>query len=96
MAYDGSRYTVPPAFAGQAVSVSALGGQVVIRAGDAVIAEHREAAGPGQCVADPAHIAELWRFTNEHVRRPPHPAAPLIAAAPVQRVDLGLYEEVTA
>jgi transposase len=94
--YEGSRYSVPPAFAGKAVRVSALGGQVVIRAGDTVIAEHREAAEPGQCVADPGHIAELWKFTNEHVRRPPHPAAPLIAAAPVQRVDLRLYEEVTA
>ena len=81
VAYEGSRYSVPPSFAGKAVRVSALGGQVVIRAGDAVIAEHREAAEPGQCIADPAHIAELWRFTNEHVRRPPHPAAPLIAAA---------------
>ena len=94
--YEGSRYSVPPSFAGKPVRVSALGGQVVIRAGDAIIAEHREAAEPGRCVADPAHIAELWRFTNEHVRRPPHPAAPLIAAAPVQRVDLALYEEVTA
>jgi transposase len=96
VAYEGSRYSVPPAFAGKAVRVSALGGQVVIRVGEAIIAEHREAAEPGQCVADPAHIAELWKFTHEHVRRPPHPAAPLIAAAPVQRVDLALYEEVTA
>ena len=94
--YDGSRYSVPPGFAGQPVRVSALGGQVVIRAGETVIAEHRVANEPGQCIADPAHIAELWRFTNEHIRRPPRPAAPLIAAAAVQRVDLALYEEVTA
>jgi hypothetical protein len=93
--YEGSRYSVPPTFAGRAVRVSALGGQVVIRAGETVIAEHREAAEPGQCVARPEHVAELWKFTNEQVRRPPRPA-PLIAAAPVQRVDLALYEEVTA
>jgi transposase len=94
--YEGSRYSVPPAFAGQVVRVSALGGQVVIRVGETVVAKHREAVEPGQYVADPAHVAELWKFTNEHIRRPPQPVSPLIAAVPVQRVDLTLYEEATA
>jgi hypothetical protein len=92
--YRGSRYSVPPAFAGKPVEVAAAGGQVVIRAGDAVIAEHREAALPGQCIAARDHIAELWRITHEQVARPPRPA-PLLAAEPeVQRVDLRTYEEV--
>ena len=92
--YRGSRYSVPPAFAGQPVEVAAAGGQIVIRAGDAVIAEHREAAQPGQCIAAREHIAELWRITHEQVAKPPRPG-PLLAAAPeVQRVDLRFSEEV--
>lgn len=92
--YRGSRYSVPPAFAGKPVEVAAAGGQIVIRAGDAVIAEHREAAQPGQCIAAREHIAELWRITHEQVARPPRPG-PLRPAEPeVQRVDLRIYEEV--
>jgi transposase len=94
--YQGSRYSVPPTFAGKDVRVSALGGQVVIRVGDLIIAEHPEAVGPGRCVADRKHLAELWKFTNAQVRRPPRSNIPLVAMSPVQRVDLGLYEEVTA
>jgi transposase len=92
--YRGGRYSVPPAFAGRPVEVAAAGGQIVIRAGEAVIAEHREAAQPGQCIAARDHIAELWRITHEQVAKPPRPG-PLAAAAPeVQRVDLRTYEEV--
>jgi transposase len=93
--YRGSRYSVPPAFAGKPVEVAAAGGQIVIRAGEAIIAEHREAARPGQCIAAREHIAELWRITHEQVARPPRPAAGPLAAPEVQRVDLRAYEEVT-
>ena len=92
--YRGSRYSVPPAFAGRPVEVAAAGGQIVIRAGDAVIAEHREAAQPGQCIAAREHIAELWRITHEQVARPPRPGLLPAAAPEVQRVDLRIYEEV--
>lgn len=71
--YHGSRYSVPPDFAGKPVEVAAAGGVVVIRSGDLVIAEHRQAAQPGQCIAARAHIAELWRVTHELVARPPQP-----------------------
>jgi transposase len=92
--YRGSRYSVPPAFAGKPVEVAAAGGQIVIRAGDAVIAEHREAARPGQCIAAREHIAELWRITHEQVARPPRPDRGPVAGPEVQRVDLRVYEEV--
>jgi transposase len=92
--YRGSRYSVPPAFAGRPVEVAAAGGQVVIRAGDAIIAEHREAAQAGQCIAAREHIAELWRITHEQVARPPRPTQPVAATPEVQRVDLRIYEEV--
>jgi len=89
--YHGSRYSVPPDFAGKPVEVAAAGGQIVIRSGDAVIAEHREAAQPGQCVAAREHIAELWRITHERVARPPRPDRFPAAAPEVQRVDLRIY-----
>lgn len=95
VSYEGNRYSVPPRHAGQAVHVSALGGQIVIRLGETVIAEHREATEPGQCITAREHMAELWKFTDAHVRRP-HCQIPLIAGLPVQRVDLRYYEEVTA
>lgn len=45
--YERSRCPAPPGFVGKPVRVSALEGHVVIRAGEAVIADHREAAEPG-------------------------------------------------
>lgn len=51
--FQGSRYSVPPAYAGQTVAVAAEGGQIFIRTGDAIIAEHRQAAQPGQCHRSP-------------------------------------------
>lgn len=92
--YHGSRYSVPPDFAGKPVEVAAAGGVVVIRSGDLVIAEHRQAAQPGQCIAAREHIAELWRVTHEQVARPPRPVRESAAPPEVQRVDLRIYEEV--
>lgn len=93
--YQGNRYSVPPTYAGKPVQVSALGGQVVIRVGDTVIAEHTEAVGLGRCVVNREHVAELWKFTNEQIQKPPRCGLPLVAMNPVQRVDLNFYEEVT-
>jgi transposase len=92
--FRGSRYSVPPAFAGRPVEVAAVGGQVVVRAADAIIAEHRQAARPGQCVVAREHIAELWKVTAEQVK-PPAAARSLAAEPQVGRVDLRTFEEVT-
>jgi hypothetical protein len=78
------------------VDVTALDGQIVIRTGETIIAEHHQAVRPGQCIANREHIAELWKVTDEHVRRPPKPGQPLLIDATVQRVDLRRYEEVLA
>lgn len=92
--FRGSRYSVPPAFAGRPVEVAAVGGQIVVRVGETVVAEHREAARPGQCVVAREHIEELWKVTAAHVQPPPE-AARLRAADPaVARVDLRTFEEV--
>jgi transposase len=93
--FRGSRYSVPPAFAGQPVEVSAVGGQIIVRVGDTVIAEHRQAARPGQCVVTREHIEELWKVTAEQIK-PPTNSRPVLAAEPhVARVDLRLFEEVS-
>jgi transposase len=92
--YRGSRHSVPPAFAGKPVEVAAAGGQIVIRCGAAVIAEHREAARSGQCIAAREHIAELRRIAHEQVARPPRPERLAAAGPEVRRVDLRIYEEV--
>lgn len=92
--YRGSRYSVPPAFAGQMVEVAAAGGQIVIRAGEVIIAEHREAAQPGQCIVERAHLEELWKVTQEQTPRPSDSGLSLQAAPEVLRADLRCYEEV--
>ncbi len=94
--YRGRRYSVPPAFAGQAVEVAAAGGQIVVRAGDAVIAEHRQAPRPGQCVVAREHIEELWWLTAERVEPPPEARRLPAADPPVARADLRAFEEVTS
>ena len=94
--FRGSRYSVPPAFAGQSVEVCAVGGQIVVRVGDTVVAEHREAARPGQCVVAHEHIEELWKVTAEQTRPPADARRSLGADPPVARVDLRVFEEVAS
>lgn len=74
------------------MAVNAVGGQIVVRAGEAVIAEHREAARPGQCVVAREHIEALWAVTAERIK-PPAPRS-LAADPAVARVDLRSFEEV--
>jgi transposase len=92
--YRGSRYSVPPTYAGQGVEVAACGGQIVVRAGDTVIAEHRAAARPGQCVVAREHLAELWKVTREQIKPPSDTGMSLAALPEVLRVDLRHFEEV--
>ncbi len=92
--YQGSRYSVPPAYAGQSVEVAACGGQIVIRTADTVIAEHRQAAQLGQCVVAREHLAELWKITCEQIKPPSDKPMSLTAAPEVLRLDLRSFEEV--
>jgi transposase len=92
--YQGSRYSVPPAYAGQSVEVAACGGQIIIRTADTVIAEHREAARPGQCIVTREHLAELWKITCEQVKPPSDKPLSLTAPPEVLRMDLRCFEEV--
>lgn len=93
--FRGSRYSVPPAFAGKPVEVNAVGGQIVVRVGDTVIAEHREAARAGQCIVARDHIEQLWKLTAEQIKPPADAPRPMTAEPQVRRVDLRTFEEVS-
>lgn len=95
--FQGSRYSVPPSFAGQAVCVQAGGGVLTVRLADTVIAEHRQALKAGQAIVAREHLAELWRLTAEQTAVPTAPSGErwhLLAAAEVERVPLKRFEEV--
>ena len=95
--FQGSRYSVPPSFAGQAVCVQAGAGVLTVRLADTVIAEHRQALKAGQAIVAREHLAELWRLTAEQTAVPAAPSGErwhLLAAAEVERVPLKRFEEV--
>ncbi len=92
--FQGSRYSVPPSYAGQVVHVAADGGQILVRTGNLVIAEHRQATQPGQCVVDKEHVAELWKLTAERTPVLREPRWQLDLAPTVQQMPLSVFEEV--
>jgi transposase len=92
--FQGSRYSVPPQFAGKTVHVAAAGGQIVIRAEDAIIAEHRQAAEPGQSIVHKEHLAELWKITEQQVQVPRGPRWQITFEQQVERMPLSAFEEV--
>jgi len=93
--FAGSRYSVPPQHVGESVVLLHMGGKVVVRSGDLVIAEHAEAPKRGSCMADSSHIAELWKFTTrtQIIRQPEWHQA---SATVVETRSLSVYEEAVA
>lgn len=69
--------------------------KVVVRLGEVIIAEHNRAKTSGECVANPAHIAEMWKVSLQRSAVPPRPAERLLFQS-VQATPLAIYEEVTA
>lgn len=92
--FRGSRYSVPPEHAGTVVQVTACGGQVVVRQGDLVIAEHRQATQSGQCIVAREHLADLWKITHQQTAKASSRRAHAPKDPEVMRVDLRQYEEV--
>lgn len=92
--FQGSRYSVPPQYAGQMVEVAAAGGQIVVRQGDTILAEHRQATGAGQSIVQRDHLAELWRITERQVPVPSGPRWHVDFALAVERMPLAAFEEV--
>jgi transposase len=94
--FEGSRYSVPPAFAGKSVVVSSVGGVVVVRADDMVITEHAKAATSGQCIVHKEHLAELWKITEEQTRQPERSKWHLSFTQTVQQASLAQFEQVAS
>lgn len=94
--YQGSRYSVPPAYAGQTVAVASRGGQIYVRCGDTIIAEHRAALKSGQCIVAKDHLAQLWKLTEQQVAVPKPPTGDrwhLLCAPTVEAMPLSRFEE---
>ena len=91
---DGSRYSVPPAYAGKSVKVTSERGLIVVRSEDLVIAEHPKAARPGQCIARREHLAELWKITEEQTRTPERGKWHVSFTQSVQQASLSSFEQV--
>ena len=89
--FDGSRYSVPPAHVGQMVSVMLRDRRVQVKAGDLIIAEHPCAEAPGSCVAQADHLAQLWKLSLAHSRRPA-PQWHLGFSQEVAATPLSIYE----
>lgn len=92
--FQGSRYSVPPEYAGQTVEVAAVGGQIIIRTSEMVIAEHRQALKAGQCIVEREHLAQLWKITAQQTAPPAEVPWQLTGAVAVQQAPLSVYEEV--
>jgi transposase len=94
--FQGSRYSVPPAFAGKSVVVTAEAGRIFVRAEDLVIAEHPKAVRAGQCIVDKEHLAELWKITEQQTRVPERDKWHLSFTQSVQRMPLDVFEAVAS
>jgi len=72
VSFRASRYSVPPACVGREVTVelSSDAGHVIIRSGDAIVAEHRAATKPGESLTHKEHLDELWKLA---LQRSPAP-----------------------
>jgi hypothetical protein len=93
--WGGSRYSVPPEHVGQTVLVEVRQGQqrIVIRSNNLVIAEHNQAAGPGLCIAEKAHLDALWKLSLGNTSPPPVPRWHVTFNEVVQVPSLSSYEE---
>jgi transposase len=96
VAYQNSRYSVPPEHIGTRVEVAAESGQIVIRTAELIIAEHHPAAKPRSCVIAPAHLQALWQRTIKNPtaeNREPPPRCTVRFTQEVQTRPLTHYAE---
>ena len=93
VSFRAARYSVPPAYVGRQVTIelSHEGRSVVIRSGDAIVAEHPVAARRGESITHKEHLDELWELA---MQRTPAPLPDwrlafdhAVAATPLQRYE---------
>jgi transposase len=90
--FERSRYSLPPEYAGQTVVIGEREQRIVIRSGDLIVAEHRPAQKAGETVADPAHVAALWKLSLHQGKTPP-PRWQLTFDQQVATTPLAAYQE---
>ena len=91
--FNRSRYSVPPTSIGKKVIVQHDQQRIVIRCGELIIAEHLAADRPCSCIADPLHMAEVWKISmNRSV--PPSGKWKVTFDQKVATPSLAVYEEV--
>jgi hypothetical protein len=94
--FQGSRYSVPPEYAGKTVEVAADAGQIIVRLGDAIVTEHRQATAAGQCIVKREHLAELWKITQQQTAVPQAARWHVDFQPTVETIPLSRFEEVLA
>jgi transposase len=72
VSFQSSRYSVPPVYVGREVTVELSGdhGAVLIRSGDAIVAEHKPAQRKGESVTQKEHLDELWKLAAQRTPTP--------------------------
>jgi len=72
VSFKSSRYSVPPEYVGRGVTVELSGehGSVIIRSGDAIVAEHPSARKSGETITQKQHIDELWKLSMQRTPTP--------------------------
>lgn len=93
--FQRGRYSLPPEYAGQTVLIGQREQQIVIRSHDLIVAEHRPAQKAGETVADPAHVAALWKLSLHPGKTPP-PRWQLTFDQQVQATPLAVYQEAAS
>jgi len=91
---DRSRYSVPPEYVGQSVTIEQREQRIVIRSRDLVIAEHEHAPRPGACMVQTEHLEALWQLALRRPAPPPRPSWQLLLHDGVATTPLSSYEEV--
>jgi transposase len=91
--FQRSRYSLPPEYAGQTVLIGQREQRIVIRSRDLILAEHLPAQKAGETVADPTHVAALWKLSLHHAKTPP-PRWQLTFDQQVETTPLTAYQEV--
>lgn len=91
--FEKSRYSLPPDYAGQTVQIGQQEQKIIIRSQDMIVAEHAPAPKPGSTIADPAHLAALWKLSVHQSKTPP-PSWRLTFDQQVASTPLDAYQEV--
>lgn len=90
---SGSRYSVPPSVVGQRVIVEQGEQKIIVRLGEAIVAEHKPALRAGECVTKPEHVAQMWQLAMARTPVLSKKGGKLLFEQAVEARPLSVYEE---